>query len=437
MELDWEKVLRESPEVLGQRLAERLGRLPWRVRKSLFPVWSDLPVEVRVLAPRRRRRGRPRVAVLTPQLVDHRDPAYSARGGGERYCLDLVKLLQPLCQEVVVYQPARQSFDLEHEGVRVVGLPHVEKGAGLFWTGFNEAFHERWADRYEGVIYLSMEICLPALRAGSVVVSHGVWWDHFELHPHQTELLRCIIEGAGILVSVDTNTINWVRATWPALAAKCLYVPNYADVDFYRPHRIRKKGRVRVCFPRRLVEGRGYSLMLDIAQVLLCRYRDMAFDFVGHGAPDDEQYLREWSRREERVTWQAAETAEEMRRAYRRADIVVIPTLYSEGTSLSCLEAMACGKAVVATWVGGLSDLVIHEHNGLLVAPERAAIQSAIERLYGDPELRRRLGRTARQVALCFSKARWESRWREIFERYVGPLEERGGQRQPVHDDEG
>ena len=58
-----------------------------------------------------------------------------------------------------------------------------------------------------------------------------------------------------------------------------------------------------------------------------------------------------------------------MPQVYRYADIVLIPTKAAEGTSLSCLEAMASGRAVIAGCVGGLSDLIVDGYNGLLLRP--------------------------------------------------------------------
>ena len=60
---------------------------------------------------------------------------------------------------------------------------------------------------------------------------------------------------------------------------------------------------------------------------------------------------------------------------------------------MACAEAMAHGRPVVASAVGGLLDLVEDGVTGLLVPPgDVAALRSALERLLADPELRARWG---------------------------------------------
>jgi glycosyltransferase involved in cell wall biosynthesis len=90
---------------------------------------------------------------------------------------------------------------------------------------------------------------------------------------------------------------------------------------------------------------------------------------------------------------------DELQRLYARAAVVACPSR-REGFGVACLEAMAHGRPVVATSVGGLRDLVTDEETGLVVpARDPAALRAALERLLGDHELRRRLGEAGRRRA--------------------------------------
>jgi glycosyltransferase involved in cell wall biosynthesis len=73
-------------------------------------------------------------------------------------------------------------------------------------------------------------------------------------------------------------------------------------------------------------------------------------------------------------------------------DLLVLPSR-REGLGVAALEAMACGRAVLASRVGGLADAVVHERTGLLVPPEDPdALAVALARLTRDAALRARLG---------------------------------------------
>jgi len=81
------------------------------------------------------------------------------------------------------------------------------------------------------------------------------------------------------------------------------------------------------------------------------------------------------------------------------SDICIQPTLL-EAFGLTIAEAMACGCAVVASRVGGIPEVIQHGSTGLLVAPgDEAGLAAALDRLVREPELRRRLGASARQQA--------------------------------------
>jgi len=90
---------------------------------------------------------------------------------------------------------------------------------------------------------------------------------------------------------------------------------------------------------------------------------------------------------------------DELQDLYARAAVVACPS-HREGFGVACLEAMAHGRPVVAGDVGGLRDLVVDGETGYLVPPRDVpALREALERLLGDPELRRRLGAAGRERA--------------------------------------
>ena len=80
------------------------------------------------------------------------------------------------------------------------------------------------------------------------------------------------------------------------------------------------------------------------------------------------------------------------------ADIFVLPTT-SDLTPWACLEAMASGCAVISTRVGGIPELVRHEHNGFLIDKgDAGALADALDRLLSDPSLRCTMGARARDI---------------------------------------
>jgi glycosyltransferase involved in cell wall biosynthesis len=90
-------------------------------------------------------------------------------------------------------------------------------------------------------------------------------------------------------------------------------------------------------------------------------------------------------------------------RAWERCLLAVVPSVGPEGLPTVALEAMAAGRPVVASRVGGLPELVIDGETGLLVPPGDApALFRALDRLLADPELQTRLGQAAMQRAAYF-----------------------------------
>ena len=101
---------------------------------------------------------------------------------------------------------------------------------------------------------------------------------------------------------------------------------------------------------------------------------------------------------------------------YERAAVVACPS-HREGYGVVAREAMAHGRPVVASAVGGLLDAVDDGVTGLLVPPrDPPALRAALERLLEDPELRERLGRAGREKAE--QELSWDAATRATISAY-------------------
>jgi len=101
-------------------------------------------------------------------------------------------------------------------------------------------------------------------------------------------------------------------------------------------------------------------------------------------------------------------------------DLVILPSI-SEGLSLALLEAMAFGKPVVATRVGGNPELIDDGRTGLLVQPEDARdLAAGILRLLSNPGMMREFGRQgAERVRKCFSLGNIADRYQDLYARLL------------------
>lgn len=104
---------------------------------------------------------------------------------------------------------------------------------------------------------------------------------------------------------------------------------------------------------------------------------------------------------------------------YSECDLLVLPSK-SEGWGLSLMEAMACGKPVIASKVGGIPELVRDGKDGILVRPgDIRSLADAIISLLKDPKRRERMGASGRERVSGFS---WDETAKVVLREYEKAL---------------
>ena len=106
----------------------------------------------------------------------------------------------------------------------------------------------------------------------------------------------------------------------------------------------------------------------------------------------------------------------------RASEVVLLPSIYGENLPTVLMEAGGCGRPVVASDVGGISDIVADRETGLLVRPgDAAGIADAVVRLLDDRDLAEAMGRAGRQrMERLFDAHGWAANLRGVYETAMG-----------------
>lgn len=145
----------------------------------------------------------------------------------------------------------------------------------------------------------------------------------------------------------------------------------------------------------RLVPIKGVDVFLEAAARIRDRRADSHFVVVGDGELRTELEVQARrlaiDRQVHFLGWRS-----DLPEIYADCDVVTL-TSHNEGTPISVIEALAAARAVVATAVGGVPDILTGENGVLVPSGDAAAVSRAVLDLLDDVDLRRQLGQRGRQ----------------------------------------
>jgi glycosyltransferase involved in cell wall biosynthesis len=150
-------------------------------------------------------------------------------------------------------------------------------------------------------------------------------------------------------------------------------------------------GKKVVLFTGKLIPTKGVTYLVRAARQI-----DAEVFIIGDG-PERKRLMAQ-AKGNPRVHFPGYLASDWLPEFYRRADVLVVPSVWDEPLGLISLEAMSSGTPVVASNKGGISEAVKHGHNGYLVRARSArAIAEAVNKLLGNEELLGKTSRNARQ----------------------------------------
>ena len=175
----------------------------------------------------------------------------------------------------------------------------------------------------------------------------------------------------------------------------------------------------RLLFVGRLEAVKGVDVLLRAFARVRRAHPDAELVIIGDGERrDDLEQLADDLGTTDAVRFCGWTGEAEVRSALATSTALVIPSVWPENLPTVALEAMGVGRAIVASRVGGMPELVEDGRTGLLTKPyDVGELASALDTLLGNPALARRMGEAAHSQSELFSISRFIPTVVDLYER--------------------
>ena len=217
------------------------------------------------------------------------------------------------------------------------------------------------------------------------------------------QVLRDLLAQAGAITACSQNTLDDIQSFYgQPFGERGRVIYNGIRLEDFAEHKPYMHPRPYVLGIGRLVPQKGFDILIDaFAQSGLDTY-DLLL--AGEGPERDTLQSHITSHGlQSRVTLLGRADRAQAVALFQGCAWFALPSRM-EPQGIVNLEAMAAGKAVIASHVGGVPEIVLDGQTGLLVPPDDAhSLAQAMSRLAADPDLQRRLGAAGRYRAQSFA----------------------------------
>lgn len=371
-----------------------------------------------------------RIRILNMRYFDYDGKGISI-GGVQTYITNLARVANELGMIVEVFQFANADFTSHHQDILVHGVGmnlklELSKKKNILYDFCMKSF----IPNEDILIFGTDNLVVKAKHPFAIAIQHGIGWDIGSSSPcsriknilysfkqaWRGTFITSFAANVKKLICVDYNYINWYRTQVLHREMDYQVIPNFTEIPKPNTSKFNEDGTIKIIFARRLVPYRGTRIFAEAAEKILKKYENIEITFAGDGP--EEEFLKDRFKAEKRVKFITYHSGESLD-IHSDKHIAVIPTIGSEGTSLSLLEAMASSCAVICTNVGGMTNIVIDNHNGLMINPEANCLYHALVKLVSDQCISKKLaGEAYNTVNNGFSFEVWKEKWVKVLKDF-------------------
>ena len=238
-------------------------------------------------------------------------------------------------------------------------------------------------------------------------------------------MVRLLLEKADNVVGVSRSLLDEVRSTFPDLSICDSVIPTGVPLEQFDDVRRHSIGcmlpRDYVLTVGQLIHRKGFDVLIKALAIARDRGVVMDLVIVGEGGERDSLSTLAQDTDVAKHIFFVGNQSHEIALKFFKDCLFFVLASRAEGLPLVIVEAMASGKAVIATKIDGIPEIIYDGYSGILVkVDDPDALAQALIKLYHDSEFRSRLGACGReQVSKDYT-------WHAIALRYLGVFQSGG-----------
>ncbi|MFQ5456476.1 MAG: glycosyltransferase family 4 protein [Nitrospirota bacterium] len=209
---------------------------------------------------------------------------------------------------------------------------------------------------------------------------------------------RKAFESADIGVVPTEHDRDWVVKSHGIPIEKLRVIPNYVDVGIFTPSEEKKESLFDVVFVGRSGLEKNLLALLGAIAILKARGRSIRLLFIG-GCARDRRLKEICEEKRLEVTFLGNIPNKDLPDYLFQSSVFILPS-HHEGHPKVLLEAMSCGLPCIGTRVEGIKELITHRKTGYLCNIDAKSIADAIEVVFSDEAMRKKMGENARRYVL-------------------------------------